>query len=105
MFLLYNFNVVLFLYLCRFFIGGFRGFTFGITWRHMRTSFVGSNYIMLHFLYCYKTSWVIVCVAKNYCMEGVWIGYLFLFFTCGMFEMDTCVVEKNVLFKYEVLIM
>ena len=105
MFLLYDFNVVLFLYLCRLFIGGFRGFTFGITWRHMRTSFVGSNYIMLHFLYCYKTSWVIVCVAKNYCMEGVWIGYLFLFFTCGMFEMDTCVVEKNVLFKYEVLIM
>ena len=34
---------------------------------------------MLHFLYCYKTSWVTVCVANNYCMEEVWIGYLFYF--------------------------
>ena len=107
MFLLYDFNVVLFIYLCRFLIGGFRGFNFGITWGHMRISSIGSNYIMQHFLYCYKTSWVIVYVANNYCMEGVWIGYLFYFLLVECMDrfFYKCVVEINVLFKCDVLIM
>ena len=77
LFLLYDFNCF---YICAdFLLVAFRGFTFSITRRHMRTSSVGSNYIMLHFLYCYKTSWVIVCITNNYCMERVWIRYLFYF--------------------------
>ena len=64
---------------------------------------------MLYFLYYYKISWVIVCVANNYCMEGVWIGHLFYFLPMEcmdwFFLIYKCVVEINVLIKCEVLIM
>ena len=106
MFLFYDFNVGCFYICADFLLMSFRALTFGITWRHLRTSSVGSNYIMLHFLYCYKTSCAIVYVANNYCMDGLnWI--LVLFLTCGMHGSFSykCVVEINVLFKCEVLIM
>ena len=74
----------------------FKAFTFGISLRHLRTSSFGPNYIMLHFLYCYKTFCVIVFVTNNYCMDGLnWI--LVLFFTCGMYGSFS--------YKCEVLIM
>ena len=60
-----------------------------------------------HILNIHKTSCVIVCVADNYCMEGVWIGYLFYFSLVECmdhFFFYKC-VEINVLFKCEVLIM
>ena len=100
MFLLYDFNVICF-YTCADFL------LMAFSWRHLRTSSVGPNFIMLHFLYCYKTSHVIVCVANNYCMEGVWIGYLFYFLLVKCMDrfFYKCVVEINVLFKCEVLIM
>ena len=42
---------------------------------------------------------VIVCIANNYCMKGVWIGYLFYFLLveCMDFFFYKCVVEINVI--------
>ena len=60
---------------------------------------------MLNFLYCYKTSCVIVGVANN--LYG-WIELDTCFiFTCGMYGSFSykCVVEINVLFKCDVLIL
>ena len=100
MFLLYDFNVVLFFYICaNFLLVAFRAFSFG--W----TSYFSPNYIMLNFLYCYKTSCVIVCVANN--LYG-WIEldtcFIFYLLWNVWIVSYKCVVEINVLFKCEVLI-
>ena len=72
---------------------------------NIQTSSISSNYVMQHFLYCYKTSCVIVCGA-NILYDWIESDTCFIF-TCGMYGLFSykCIVEINVLFKCEVLIM
>ena len=103
MFLLYNFNVVLFLHLCRFLIDGFQGIFF---WHYLKT-FEDIFFLLLVFyvIVCYITSCIIVCVGNNlYGLIEQNTCFIFTFRMYGSFSYK-CVVDINVLFKCEELIM
>ena len=103
MFLLYNFNVVLFLHLYGFPIGGYQGIFF---WHYLKTfEDIFFQPLVFYVIVCYKTSCIIVCVGNN--LYG-WIEqntcFIFTFGMYGSFSYK-CVVDINVLFKCKELIM
>ena len=97
MFLLYNFNVVLFLHLYKFLIGVFQDIFF---WPYLKTfEDIFFQPLVFYVIVCYKTSCIIVCVVNN--LYG-WIEqntcFIFTFGMYGSFSYK-CVVDINVLFK------